>query len=93
MKATLTSEASHSGFFTLAGNSDVKIKTSSDFVGATWLEFLIPDEEGTGIESDSVSDKDNAFEIVSNDASIQYRFGSRITAGSAVCYVDGTEVV
>lgn len=92
MKETLTTETATSPAVTLSGNADAKVKVSADFIGAVWLESLIPDESTWGIEPGSVNDGDNAFEVVSNDATIQYRFNSKIQAGSAVCYIDGTEV-
>jgi len=93
MKETLNTTTTESTAFTLAMSADAKIKVSSDFVGAVWLEYLIPDESVWGVEPGTVSDKDNSFEVVSNDATVQYRFAAKIQAGSAVCYIDGTEVV
>jgi hypothetical protein len=92
MKETLTSETATSTAVTLSGNADAKVRVSSDFVGAVWIEFLIPGETVWGIEPGSVAPGDNSFELVSNDATVQYRFNSHITDGSAVVYIDGTEV-
>lgn len=91
MKANITAAAPTSNPFTATYSVDVKV--GGVFTGAVWLESQAPGETTWEIVPGTVSDRPNQYRLDILDSTIQYRFNSNITSGTAVGYVDATEVV